>query len=104
MITKQDHLNLIKRYVLAYDNDVKSGFSFEKNQTRTELSHELYKEIKQIFEIQAKLIDRLNSYHSDTLMLQEAPEAVFEWDHQLTLDMNNEVYKLLGIEANENDF
>jgi hypothetical protein len=98
MVTKQDHLNLIKRYVLAYNNDVNSSFDFKKNKTRTELSYELRKQIEEIFDLQEKLIARVNSQWRDAKALQENPEAVFEWDVQPTLDFCQEIYDLLGID------
>jgi hypothetical protein len=71
---------------------------YDANKNLGETITKLARGIDELYEVQAKLVERLNAYHSDTLALMEAPEAIYGWDSQLTLDMNNEVYELLGIE------
>lgn len=84
MLSKNELVQLI----IDYDANKNLGETIEK----------LVQGINELYEVQAKLVERLNAYHSDTLALMEAPEAIYAWDSQLTLDMNNEVYKLIGIE------
>lgn len=67
------------------------------NSAKLRLETNIIKRLEQMEEIQHKLVERLNAYHSDTMALMESPEAIYEWDAQLTLDINNEVYELLGI-------
>jgi hypothetical protein len=83
--------------MLSKNELVQLIIDYDNNHNLRETITKLARGIDELYEVQAKLIKRLNAYHSDTLALMESPEAIYEWNSQLTLDMNNEVYKLLGI-------
>lgn len=95
MLSKNELLVLIGKYARFVAQDTVNKYVSDK---RIDTAWDLFNEIQALYEIQAKLIERLNAYHSDTMALMESPEVAYEWNHQLTLDMNNEVYELIGIE------